>query len=1109
MTETAIIQNLQKEMNKKIAQLTKVVYVLNSKSSSMSNDLKDVSDEYEQEIKDILSKSAEKIADFKRTIDNTNIEANLQDIVIKLTDHHEKEKTKFIRDFEAFKSYTQEQEQVNRQKATEKMVNLQEKYETLTKTFEKRINQFEESLNAQTTQKKIELDALKLRLEDKFKRELETHVQESNQKYNSMLKENLAKQVELEELLQSEKERWTNLYEAKEKELINKYETIIHSLKMEQANANGSNAEVISELNENLQSKIEAVKKLSELITDKDVRIAMLSNDLREIVEQKKTVDDRSVGLEGQLNVLQGKSLQIEGENELLKAKGKVLEEELEDIRSMLKESKEHEEELLLELNNVQNGASSSMEAQQKIITQYKEKIKELEEKYGETVEILEKERIAWEKNKEIWDLKRKEMIEQLSDSQVFIKEKDQEINGLKLLLQQSNGQLNDLGDVKSGLNLQLNEATKKIDQLENQIENLKKLHREELQGNSKASEDEMNKMKASFEEQISKIQQKNDSFRQTIEKIQNVKGVLENEISALNTQLKDLLNTKQVLEEVNLSLKGEIDILHKSNENRAAMSLDEVKELALSLESKANELVESEKKILSLDSMNQELETKINELSYKLEQETKDRLEILNEKRKLEQEYYEMSVNGTTLSNEMTGRIKDLEAKSIDTIKNYEAQLKNQEQQYRTIVQQKNAQERDFVSQLEHKDRDIESLQSQLINQENDGLSSLQGIRQQHISEIARLNEEFEQIKQEILSKHELFVVNLKKEHDDDIFALNEENELKIKKLTEELKKKHENELQLQNNEHKRTVNLLKVEQSDRIQNITEKHGVDEKKLRKSLEENYFERERLQKLNYETEYSNLLDSLNQKTSELFAALKNVDMLELRIKDLQQDMIDGEKRLESCLEEQKKEHAAEIIGKNKEFNLKEIELNKLHEIELNELNDQFVEASNQMEERCRQFEEIAEEWKTKYLQRSSKPEDLQKISELIRLLEERDKELFQTKEDMKHFQLELINRDESYTKIFGRQPNAGIVDPRAVLNSKTPQRRVISGGNMSSKGNLGGLSIGGTGTSSNFPIITKNPSRKSSIGSTSGNNSRITRSNSSSSIRTRKSSSSQ
>lgn len=34
-------------------------------------------------------------------------------------------------------------------------------------------------------------------------------------------------------------------------------------------------------------------------------------------------------------------------------------------------------------------------------------------------------------------------------------------------------------------------------------------------------------------------------------------------------------------------------------------------------------------------------------------------------------------------------------------------------------------------------------------------------------------------------------------------------------------------------------------------------------------------------------------------------------------------------------------------------------------------------------------------------------------------------------EDMKFYKLELINREESYNKMFGTNPNVGVLDPRA------------------------------------------------------------------------------
>jgi hypothetical protein len=45
-----------------------------------------------------------------------------------------------------------------------------------------------------------------------------------------------------------------------------------------------------------------------------------------------------------------------------------------------------------------------------------------------------------------------------------------------------------------------------------------------------------------------------------------------------------------------------------------------------------------------------------------------------------------------------------------------------------------------------------------------------------------------------------------------------------------------------------------------------------------------------------------------------------------------------------------------------------------------------------------------------------------KINELLKDLRERDEALIKAHNDMKFYKLELVNREESYNKVFGRQP---------------------------------------------------------------------------------------
>jgi len=61
---------------------------------------------------------------------------------------------------------------------------------------------------------------------------------------------------------------------------------------------------------------------------------------------------------------------------------------------------------------------------------------------------------------------------------------------------------------------------------------------------------------------------------------------------------------------------------------------------------------------------------------------------------------------------------------------------------------------------------------------------------------------------------------------------------------------------------------------------------------------------------------------------------------------------------------------------------------------------------------------------------------LARIQLLENELAEREAGLKKAMEDMKYFKLELLNREQNYNKVFGRQPTVGVMD---VLKTAIPK----------------------------------------------------------------------
>ena len=64
-----------------------------------------------------------------------------------------------------------------------------------------------------------------------------------------------------------------------------------------------------------------------------------------------------------------------------------------------------------------------------------------------------------------------------------------------------------------------------------------------------------------------------------------------------------------------------------------------------------------------------------------------------------------------------------------------------------------------------------------------------------------------------------------------------------------------------------------------------------------------------------------------------------------------------------------------------------------------------------------------------YEDRPSRPEDIDAIRHLQVELERKDDEIKKLNEQFKFYKLELVNREQSYNKMFNANPNVGVLDP--------------------------------------------------------------------------------
>ena len=77
---TMLVSSLQLRMSKKIAQLTKVIYTLNTRNEDHDMDMHDLAEQYEAEMELILRDTADKINFFKERLDDASDERRVREL---------------------------------------------------------------------------------------------------------------------------------------------------------------------------------------------------------------------------------------------------------------------------------------------------------------------------------------------------------------------------------------------------------------------------------------------------------------------------------------------------------------------------------------------------------------------------------------------------------------------------------------------------------------------------------------------------------------------------------------------------------------------------------------------------------------------------------------------------------------------------------------------------------------------------------------------------------------------------------------------------------------------------------------------------------------------
>nr|XP_045014983.1 protein FAM184A isoform X6 [Jaculus jaculus] len=971
-------QDLHLKMSKKIAQLTKVIYALNTKNDEHESAVQTLKDAHEEEIQQILAETREKILQYKSKVtEESDLKRRIQVLEASLEDHI-KMKQQALAEFEAYKHRVEDMQLCAEAQHVQRVVTMSREVEEIRRKFDERLRSFGQLQVQFEKDKQSALEALQIAHKQEVQELLEAQQDHSTVVSQSQEQAQERHRLEVEALnktleeLQLEKQKLIEEYEGRLGKAQSFYERELDTLKRSQlftAESLQASREKEADLRKEFQGQEAILRKtIGKLKTE----LQMVQDEASSLLDKCQKLQVALATAESNMQVLQ-KQLDVAKEGEMaLLSKHKEVESELAAARERLQQQAS---DLVLKASHI--GMLQATQMTQEIT------IKDLESeksRANERLSQLEEERAFLQSRTQSLDKEQKQHILELE------KELEEQYNKEKLSLEEDKHQL----------------------QLE--LENLK----EELESKLESANQEIGRL----QNLVRKSEQGLGSAEGLIASLQDSQNRLQSELDVTKSRLKE---TKDTLVNVEAVLEHE---RHQHEAELAAVK----KEEKLRVDRMAHDL-----EIKWTENLRQECSKIHQELRLQHEEDKKSAMSQLLELKEREK---------SAARDSWQKKVEDL----LNQISLLKQNLELQLSQSQTSLQQLQAQ---FTQERQRLTQELEELEEQHQQRQK-------SLKAAHVLAFQTMEEEKEKeqraLENHLQQKHSAELQSLKDAHRESMegfriemeqelqtlrFELEDEGKAMLASLRSELNHQHAAAIELLRHNHHQELAAAKME-LERSIDISRRQSKEHMCRITDLQEELRHREHhISDLDKEVQHLN--ENISALTKEL--ELKGNEILRVRSESNQQMRLheqDLNKRLEKELDVITADHL-------REKNVMRADFNKTNEL-LKEINAALQVSLEEMEE--------------KYLMRESKPEDIQMITELKAMLTERDQVIKKLIEDNKFYQLELVNRETNFNKIFNTSPTVGVINPLAKpkkKNDKSPTNRFVSVPNLSA------LESGGVG----------------------------------------------
>ncbi|XP_061479699.1 protein FAM184A isoform X2 [Rhineura floridana] len=972
-------QDLHLKMSKKIAQLTKVIYALNTKNDEHEAAIQALKDAHEEEIQQILTETREKILQYKSKVsEEMDLKRKIQVLEESLEDH-KKMKSQALNEFEAYKDRVEDMQLCAEAQHVQRVVTMSREVEEIRKKFEERLRSFIQLQVQLEKDKRSALEELRAAHRLEVQELMKTHQNQNATLSKGQEKLEEGHRQDVEELnakveeLRVERKKLIEDYEGKLSKAQSFYEHELDTMKRSQlftAESLKTCKEKEVELRKEFQSQESILRKnLGKLKTE----LQMVQDEASSLREKCQKLQVALNTAENNVQALQKQLDDVKDEEMSLLSKHKEVESELAAARERLQQQAT---DLVLKASHIGMLQATQM-TQEVTIRDLESEKSTLKEKLSQ----LEEERNLLQNKTQSQDERQRQQILTLEKKVNEARETQREYYEKELVKLQAR---------LEGEAAQLNEAHSKT------LEELAWKHHTALEAAHSSANKEKKKLQMELEQQFEKeklhFEDEKNQLRQQLEKLREE---LTTKLTSSNQEMGRLQDLVRKSEQGLGTAEGHISSLQQTQEilqKELELTRARLREATDSLYNVEGELdQERQHHEAMIVAMREEEKFKVDKMARDLEikwtENLRQECSKLQEELRLQHEEDKKSAMTQLL------------------------QLKERE---------RNATRDSWQKKVEDLLDQISLLKQNLEMQLSQSQTSMQQLQAQFSQERQRLAQEIEELEEEHQQRHK----SMKEAHILAFQNMEETKKQEQKELEERLQQNHSEELHALKETHRQAMDAFKLEMEQELQTL--------------------------RFELEDEGKAMLASLRSELNHQHAAA--IDQLR---HNHQQELAAAKMELERSIElsrHQEKEFVCRISDLQDELRHRDHHISELDK-EILAVHENISALTKELEFKGKEVLRIRsesnqqislEEMEGKYQNRESRPEDLQLIAELKDLIAERDQLIKKLIDDKKFYQLELVNRETNFNKVFNASPNVGVINPlkQKKKNDKSANRFV-------------------------------------------------------------------